>query len=82
MPSGQAIVQGVFLHVIGPGGGGHAPVGVQEDPEATDDQHRQEDEEEEDEEEGRLLLQGEGGVGPEGAGQGGQGAAQAGGHED
>lgn len=40
---------------MGPGGGGRAPIRVQEDTETTDDQEAQEDEE--DENEGRPLLE-------------------------
>lgn len=43
--SGNSIIKGVLLHVVSPGGGGHAPIRVQEDPETTNNQQAQEDEE-------------------------------------
>lgn len=55
--SGNPVVEGVLLHVVRPGGGRHAAVRVQKDPEAAHDQQAQEDEEDEDEDEGRALLQ-------------------------
>ena len=61
--SGNPVVEGVLLHVVRPGGGRHAPVRVQEDPETADDEQAQEDEEDEDEDEGRPLLEREEGGG-------------------
>lgn len=61
--SGNPVVEGVLLHVVRPGGGRHAPVRVQEDPETAHDQQAQEDEEDEDEDEGRPLLEREEGGG-------------------
>lgn len=55
--SGNPVVERVLFHVVGPRGRWHAPVRVQQDPEAADDQQAQEDEEDEDEDEGRPLLQ-------------------------
>lgn len=57
--SGNAVVEGILFHVVGPGGRRHAAVRVQKDPEAADDQEAQEDEEDEEEDKGRPLLQGE-----------------------
>lgn len=61
--SGNPVVEGVLLHVVRPGGGRHAAVRVQEDPEAADDQEAQEDEEDDNEDEGRPLFQREEGDG-------------------
>lgn len=61
--SGNPVVEGVLLHVVRPRGGRHAPVRVQKDPEAADDQQAQEDEEDEDKDEGRPLLECEEGGG-------------------
>lgn len=69
--SGNAVVEGVFLHVVGPGGRRHAAVRIQQDPEAAHDQEAQEDEEDEEEDKGRPLLQGE-----EGGGRGGGGGGE------
>lgn len=55
--SHNAVVEGVFLRVVCPVGGGHAAVWVQQDPETPDDEEGQEDEEQQHEDEGRLLLQ-------------------------
>lgn len=55
--SHNAVVEGVFLRVVCPVGGGHAAVRVQQDPETPDDEEGQEDEEQQHEDEGRLLLQ-------------------------
>lgn len=61
--SANPVVEGVLLHVVRPGGGRHAPVRVQKNPETADDQQAQEDEEYEDEDEGRPLLEREEGGG-------------------
>ena len=54
--SGNPVIEGVFLHVVGPGGRRHAAVRVQKDPETAHDQKAEEDEEDEDEEEGGALF--------------------------
>lgn len=70
--SGNPVVERVLLHVVRPGGGRHAAVRVQKDPETADNQQAQEDEEDEDEDEGRPLLEGEEGGGRRGGRGGGQ----------
>lgn len=55
--SGNAVVEGVFFHIVCPCGTRHAAVRIQQDSEAAHDQQPQKDEEEEDEDEGSLLLQ-------------------------
>lgn len=70
--SGNPVVKGVLLHVVGPGGGRHAAVRVQQDPETANDEQAQEDEEDEDEDEGCPLFQREEG----GRGQGGRGGRE------
>lgn len=71
--SGNPVVEGVFLHVVRPGGGRHAAVRVQKDPETAHDQQTQEDEEDEDEDEGGALLQRQDVGGRRGRGGGGRG---------
>ena len=71
--SANPVVEGVLLHVVRPGGGRHAAVRVQKDPETADDQQTQEDEEDEDKDEGRSLLEREErGGGRRGRGGGGE----------
>ncbi len=53
-----ALLQAV--QTVGPGGGGHAVVGVQQDAEAAHNQHAEDGEEEDDK--GGLLLQGHAGA--------------------
>ena len=48
------------LDAVGPVGGGHAAVGVQQDPETSDDQQPQEHQEHPHEGKRRLLLQSQG----------------------
>ncbi len=55
-----ALLQAV--QTVGPGGGGHAAVGVQQDAEAAHNQHAEDGEEEDDEGKGGLLLQGHAGA--------------------